>query len=409
MNQIQTHRYDNGLVLVAEKIESAQSLAMSMLMPAGSGHEPADQIGVATMLSEMMFRGTESLPAKEHSDAMDDLGLDRSTSSDSLFLRLSAMMIHTKREQALPLLFDMVLRPKLSEEALEPSRDLSLQSLEALEDEPQQKTFIALRQRHYRNPVNRCTMGEREAIEKLTLEQIQQYKKQTFVPNGSILSFAGQFDFEDLKKQVGKLLGDWQGQRDDIVLTGDPLRGYEHITTESQQVHIGLAYDATDDTNEASAMLQRSAIAVLAGGMSCRLFTEVREKRGLCYAVYGMYASNKFMGVVLGYAGTTPERAQETLDVMRNEFVRLGEGIDQSEFDRAMAGMKTRLVMQGESTHARASAIAMDQHTFGSPRTLDELIAQVDAVTLDKLNAYVQANGPGPMTIVTIGPQALKV
>ena len=408
MNQIHTHRFDNGLVLVAEKIESAQSLAMSFLLPAGSGHEPVGQIGVASMLSEMMFRGTESLDAKAHSEAMDDLGLDRSTSVDSLFLRLGATMIHTNRKEALPLLFNMVLRPLLSEDGLEPARDLSLQTLEAIEDEPQQKAFIKLRQKHYRHPMNRCTMGEKKDIEKLTIEQIRDFKKKTFVPEGSILSFAGQFDFDDLKEQVGQLLGDWQGQRDDIVLSGEPIRGYEHITTQSQQVHIGLAYDATDERDEDAATLQRAAIAVLSGGMSGRLFTEVREKRGLCYAVYGMYASNKFMGVVLAYAGTTPERSQETLDVMRGEFVRLSDGIEQDEFDRAMVGMKTRLVMQGESTHARASTIAMDQHTFGRPRTLDEMIAKVDSVTLDKLNEYVKVNRPGEMSIVTIGPDALK-
>lgn len=409
MNQIQTHRYDNGLVLVTEKIESAQSLAMSMLLPAGVAHEPAGQLGVATLLSEMMFRGTQSMSAKQHSEAMDDLGLDRGTSVDSLFLRLSATMIHTKVKDALPLLFDMVRHPLLCAEALEPSRDLALQTLEALEDEPQQKTFIALRQRHYRHPMNRCTLGEHESIEKMRLKQVRAYQKGTFVPDGTILAFAGQFDFDQLKEQVGQLLGDWQGKRDDIVLTGEPTRGYEHISAQSQQMHIGMGYDAVDERDQKAAMLQRAAIAVLSGGMSGRLFTEVREKRGLCYAVYGTYASNKLMGVILGYAGTTPQRAQETLDVMCGEFVRLSDGIEQSEFDRAMVGMKTRLVMQGESTSARASAIAMDQHTFGRPRTLDELIANVDAVTLDKLNDFVKANRPGDMTIVTIGPEALKV
>jgi len=381
-----------------------------MLLPAGVAHEPDDQIGVATLLSEMMFRGTESLSARQHSDAMDDLGLDRTTGVDSLFLRLSATMIHTKVQEALPLLFDMVRRPALTAESLEPARDLALQSLEALEDEPQQKTFIALRQRHYRYPMNRCTMGEAQAIEKMSIEQLRDYKNKTFVPGGTILSFAGQFDFDKLKQLVGDLLGDWQGSREDIVLSGDePARGYEHLTVESQQVHIGMAYDAVDETDEDAAMLQRAALAVLSGGMSGRLFTEVREKRGLCYAVYGTYASNKLMGVVLGYAGTTPQRAQETLDVMCGEFVRLSEGIEQDEFERAMVGMKTRLVMQGESTNARASAIAMDQHTFGRPRTLDELIARVDSVTLDKLNEYVKANKPGDMSIITIGPDALTV
>ncbi len=408
MNKITHHQFSNGLVLLGEFMPSAQSLAMSFLLPGGVVHEPTGQLGVATVLSEMLFRGAGDLDARAHSDAMDDLGLQRDSSVDGLFFRLSATMIGSHREKALPLLMDMIRRPLLTDEAFKPSRDLALQTLDALEDEPQQKTFIALRQRHYQSPLNRPTMGQKADLEALTAEQVRQYQQQVFVPQGAILSFAGQFDWEALKEQVGQLLGDWDGQSSDLQLVGEPLRGYEHITSDSNQVHIGLAYDAVNETHE-NAMLQRAAAAVLSGGMSGRLFTEVREKRGLCYAVYAAYAANRHMGVMLSYAGTTTARAQETLDVLAAEHRRLSEGIEPAEFCRAMVGMKTRLVMQGQSTHARASAIAMDQHTFDEPRTLDQWIAQVDAITFESLNDYVKLNAAGPMTTVTIGPGPLKV
>ena len=155
-------------------------------------------------------------------------------------------------------------------------------------------------------------------------------------------------------------------------------------------------------------MLQHTATAVLSGGMSGRLFTEVREKRGLCYAVAARYTGQRDWGTVGGYAGTTPERAQETLDVFIAELRRLSEGIDASEFQRAIIGMKSRLVMQGESSAARANTIAADVHIFGRPRSLDELTQCVDAVTLEKLNDYIKTNPPGEITVVTLGPDALK-
>jgi predicted Zn-dependent peptidase len=156
-------------------------------------------------------------------------------------------------------------------------------------------------------------------------------------------------------------------------------------------------------------MLQRAAVAVLSGGMSGRLFTEVREKRGLCYAVFSRYAADQHRGMVLAYAGTTTARAQETLDVLVGELRRLSDGVRRDEFDRAVVGMKSHLIMQGESTPARSGALAADQAVRGRPRSLDELAKEVDALDFDQLNRFVATHRPGEMTTVTIGPAALKL
>jgi len=408
MNPIHQQQLTNGLWLIAEPIPSAQSLAMSMLIPAGMGHEPFEQQGVAGLLAEMICRGAGGRDAKAHSDALDQLGVQRGTSVESAHLNLGATMIGTQLPKALPLLLDMVLAPALEESALVPSRDLALQALDALEDEPQQKVFDELRRLHLPEPFGRSSLGIRQNIESIHIDQVRQFWRSKSVPDGSVLGFAGRFDWPHLRDQVEKWVGDWQGQQPDPESQKSAVRGYQHVNAQSAQVHIGLAYDAVAEPNPNS-ILQRVAMSVLSGGMSGRLFTEVREKRGLCYSVFAGYGGQKRYGAVLSYAGTTVPRAQQTLDVLTAELIRLSKGVKADEFDRAVVGMKSRLVMQGESTGARASAIVSDQYLYGRPRSLEERASLVAAVTLPQLNEFVKENPPGPMTVVTIGPDKLKV
>jgi predicted Zn-dependent peptidase len=143
--------------------------------------------------------------------------------------------------------------------------------------------------------------------------------------------------------------------------------------------------------------------------MSGRLFTEVREKRGLVYNVWAGYSSLKGLGSIFGYAGTSNERAQATLDCFIHELFRLQEGVTADELQRAKTGLKASTIMQGESTSARAGAIAHDWFMRGRLRTLDEIKDAIDGVSLDMVNAWLKANKPGPFTIVTVGPKELKL
>jgi predicted Zn-dependent peptidase len=143
--------------------------------------------------------------------------------------------------------------------------------------------------------------------------------------------------------------------------------------------------------------------------MSARLFTEVREKRGLCYSVSASQATLRDRGAVLGYSSTSAERAQETLDVLLGEFVRLAEGVEPHELDRLKARIKSGLIMQQESCASRSSAMARDWYLLDRVRTLDEVAAAVDALSADSINAYLKQNPPGDFTVVTLGQQPLEV
>jgi len=152
----------------------------------------------------------------------------------------------------------------------------------------------------------------------------------------------------------------------------------------------------------------RVAVSVLSGGMSARLFTEVREKRGLCYAIGARYHGLKEAAGIMCYAGTTPENAQETLDVIMAEFKRLSEGISEEEISRAKVGLKSSLILQSESSSSRAGGIGSDYYMLGKVRSLDEIKNKIEETSVDSVLRFLRNNKFKDFTVVTIGPKCLK-
>jgi predicted Zn-dependent peptidase len=181
-----------------------------------------------------------------------------------------------------------------------------------------------------------------------------------------------------------------------------------HLTKETTQTQIALAY-ASVPIGDADYYAAMGAVNVLSGGMSARLFTEVREKRGLCYAIWASYQTFKDRASVLCYAGTTNERAQETLDVTLAELQNLQEGIEPEEVERVQAGLKSSLIMQEESTSARAGTLASDWYYLGRVRSFDEIQAAINALTPERIVRHLRRCPPRDFTIVTLGPKPLHI
>ncbi len=408
MKEIVKLELDCGMVLVVQPIPSAASVAVNWLLPAGTATDPDDGDGQAAMLSEFVFRGAGGMSSREHSDAMDRLGVQRSSQALNHHLRFDGTLLGEKLNDALPLLTMVVRYPAMPEDAVDPVRSLCLQSLDGLDDDPQHLVMIRLRERHQAAPFNRSGYGEREVLETVTGEELRQAWAQRFLPKGSIFTAAGAVDPKPLADRLNSLLTDFTGERPEPVEIGGRQRGCTHIEQETAQVHIGLAYDAPREADEHS-MLERLAVGVLSGSTSGRLFTEVRQKRSLCYSVGASYRAGRDIGLVALYAGTTPERAQETLDVCMEEILRMRRGVTNEELQRAVIGLKSSLIMQGESTPARAAALGGDYFRLGRARTLDELAEEIDAITLEGLNAYLADREIGESTLVSIGPEPLTM
>ena len=152
----------------------------------------------------------------------------------------------------------------------------------------------------------------------------------------------------------------------------------------------------------------RGACVVLSGALAARLCTVVRERRGRCYTVYSVCHSLSGRGGVFAYAGTTKERAQETLDVMAAELRGLFRGIEQTELDRLKGRIKRSLILQQESSPSRSGSIAYDWYYLGRVRTMDELSKIIDGLTVESINAYLATHPPGEVTVVTLGAEGLK-
>ncbi len=184
----------------------------------------------------------------------------------------------------------------------------------------------------------------------------------------------------------------------------------DHIEDDSNQVQIILLAEAPSERDERKALLTKVAVNVLSGGMSGRLFTQVREERGLCYAVSAGYRGDDRFGVMSAYVGTTPERAQESLDVLTDELIKITtpEGrITEAEFHRAKIGMKSNVVFHAESSAGRASGLSGDYRRLGRARPLDEILRNLESVTLEEVNAHLAAFRLEGVTLQTLGPREL--
>jgi len=404
--QVFQHTLANGLVLLAERMEHVRSAAMNFLVPAGCAFDPPGRLGIGTVLADLITRGAGNRDSRELSLALDGLGIDRDESVGAINMRFWGSTLARNLPPALDIYADILLRPHLPEDELEPVQALALQDIQSLEDAPQQKVMVELRRRYYPPPLSKDKRGRSEDIEGLTIAAVRDQYRRLFRPNGAILSVAGNIEWGPLRERVERLFGGWAKGEPLDVTPGAHAPRSEHLPKDTQQTQIALAFPSVP-VGHPDYYAARAAAAVLSGGMSSRLFTEVREKRGLCYSVYAFHETFKDRGTMLAYAGTRSDRAQQTLDVTVGELRRLKDGIADDEIDRVKAGLKSSLIMQEESTSARAGAIATGWYYLGRVRSFDEIQAAIDGLTPRAILDYLDRYPVKDMTLVTLGPDPL--
>jgi len=405
---IHTHTFPNGLTLIIEPMADVASAAFSLLVPAGSIYDPPGAEGCAAILSDWIMRGAGDRSSLQITNELDNLGVQRSEGVGASHISFGGATIAEALPETLRIYADVLRRPHLADDQFAAVQSGAEQTLLAIEDEPRQKVMLELRRLCYEAPWGRPSEGSLEGVAAATPAIVQQHYQTCFRPHDAILGIAGKVDIDTVVAQVGELFGDWPSLPAPPVVTGPRGPYRDHLPQESTQTQIGIAYDSvpySDDGYYAA----WAVVGVLSGGMSSRLFTEVREKRGLCYSVYASLNSLRDQGRVLCYAGTTVERAQETLDVTLQELQRVAGGIEQSELDRCKARAKSALIMQQESSSSRAAAIARDWYHLGRVTTLDEVRAKIEALRVADLLEHIHQHPARDFTILTLGPQPLEV
>jgi len=398
----------NGMVLLGERIEGVGSAAFGFMLPAGAAQLPEGCCGGANTIADWIFRGAGNRDSRQLSDALDGLGLHRASSVGSSHISIGAALEAENLTEAINLYADIILKASLKEDQFELAKQLAIDEVLALDDDPRQKVMLALREQFYPSPLGRSTAGHIGELRTLTAEKTKQIIKDNFNLSQTIFALAGKYDFDAVVRQMENLFETAPQKSLEPITRSTKTNKYTHIDNKGAQVHIGLMTETVKPTDE-DYYNARVAVSVLSGGMSARLFTEVREKRGLCYAVAARYHGLKEAAGIMCYAGTIPEKAQETLDVIIQEFERLGDGISEEEIERAKVGLKSSLILQSESSGSRAGAIGSDYYMLGRVRSLDEIKNEIEQTTVDSVLRFLQNNKFKEFTVVTIGPKEIKV
>jgi len=406
--RLDKHILKNGMVLLGEPMEAVESVAFGFTLPGGAARLPDGCCGAGSVIIDWIFRGAGDRNSRKLGDALDGLGLHRASSVGSSHIGVGAALENENLSQALDLYADIILEPHLKEDQFELAKQLAIDGVYALDDDPRQKVMLKLREKFYPSPLGRSTLGNIDELTALTAKSTKAIIKDKFNLSETIFAVAGKYDFDAVARQMENLFETGKKKPLEPVTFGAKGGEYTHLNNEGAQVHIGLMTETIKPTDEDyyNAMV---AVSVLSGGMSARLFTEVREKRGLCYAIGARYNGLKDAAGIMCYAGTTPENGQETLDVIIGEFNRLSEGISEEEIQRAKVGLKSSLIMQSESSSSRAGGIAGDYYMFGRVRSLDEIKSKVEATSVDSVLGFLRNNKIKDFTVVTIGPKEVKV
>ena len=297
----------------------------------------------------------------------------------------------------------------MKEDQFELARQLATDGVLALDDDPRQKVMLELRERFYPSPLGRSVIGHIDELKALTAQSTRAIIKNNFNLSQTIFAVAGKYDFDAVVSILDSRFSilDTNIQHQASSIEHPASRKSTHLHNEGAQVHIGLMTETVKPTDE-DYYNARVAVSVLSGGMSARLFTEVREKRGLCYAIGARYHGLKSAAGIMCYAGTTPEKGQETLDCVIGEFNRLSEEISKEEIERAKVGLKSSLILQSESSSSRAGGIGSDYYMLGRVRSLDEIKSKIEETSVDSVLGFLRNNRFKDFTVVTIGPKCLK-
>jgi predicted Zn-dependent peptidase len=400
---------ENGLTVIIEELSSVQSASYELLIPGGIILDREHGVGESLLLAEISTRGAGELSSRQLSDAFDDIGVRHSEGAGADRFAYRGSLLHAHLGRALELVSLMVCEPALPAEELPNIQSLLLQDILSLPDSPARRVMVELSQRYYPKPFERPSHGTEQGIRDATAASLRQLWKQSYAPRGSVLSIAGNVKTAQVLELCTQHFGRWSGQARILpTFANKPAGGYTHIDFDSAQLQIAFACPSAKfgDRDYYAAKL---AAQVLSGGMFGRLFLEVREKRGLVYSVNARHMASQQFGMMLAYAGTTPERAQETLEVMLAEFERAAGTVTAEELSRAKANLKAALILSEESVASRASSHASDWWLQRRLRSTKEIHDAVDAVSLDALHAFFDAHPILDPTLVTLGSRTLNL
>ena len=377
---ITTSTLSNGLRVVTDSIETVESASLGIWVGVGARHEHEDVNGVAHMLEHMAFKGTKRRTARGIAEEIEQVGgsLNAYTSRENT--AYFARVLKADVPLAIDILADILQHSTFDSEELSRERAVVIQEIGQSFDTPEDLVFDHFQEVSYPDqPLGRSILGSAERIGEMSRETIAGYMSGTYTAPGMILAAAGRVDHDTIVAQAETLFREL-GQGNSPPAAAASYRGGERIEDrELEQIHLVLGFDGvsySDPDYYAVSMLSY----MLGGGMSSRLFQEIREKRGLVYSIYAFTSSYADGGSFGVYAGTGEKEVEELIPVLCDEINKITEGVSHEELARTKAQIKAGILMSLESTSSRCERLAQHLFLYGRPLTSEEIVAKIEAV-----------------------------
>ncbi len=403
---VRLHTLPNGFRVATEAMPGLRSAAVGVWILAGGRHERAEQNGIAHFLEHMAFKGTSRRTALQIAEAIEDVGGYINAYTSREMTAYYARVLEEDVGLALDVIADILLDPLFAEEEIEVERGVILQEIGQALDTPDDIVFDWLQEAAYPDQaIGRSILGAEERVSAFGRDDLGRFVAEHYGPGQMILAAAGAVDHDAVCREAERLFG----HLSPILRPRPPepalWRGGERREIKAlEQVHFALALEGPDYRDPAVYTAQIWSTA-MGGGMSSRLFQEIREERGLCYTIFAQSGAYEDTGLTTVYAGTSAADIVELVNLTADEMRRAADDLTEAEVARARAQMKAGLLMGLESPSSRAERLARMLQVWGRVPSVEEQIERIDAVALRDVRDFAARMAGGTGTALALyGP-----
>ncbi|GAB5437262.1 M16 family metallopeptidase [Falsiruegeria mediterranea] len=402
---VRQDQLSNGFRIVSEHMPGLQSASIGIWVSAGARHERIEQNGIAHFLEHMAFKGTKRRSALQIAEAIEDVGGYINAYTSREVTAYYARVLKADVPLAMDVIGDIVMNPVFDPKEIEIERGVILQEIGQAADTPDDVIFDWLQEESYRDqPLGRTILGPTERVSNFTREDLSGFVAEHYGPEQMILSAAGAVDHDMLVKTAQEMFGHLKPRKGLIADAARFTGGEARQLKDLEQAHFALALESPGyrDDQIYTAQIYSSA---LGGGMSSRLFQEVRETRGLCYTIFAQTGAYADTGATTIYAGTSGEQVAELAGITIDEMKRAADDMSDQEVARARAQMKAGMLMGLESPSNRAERLARLVQIWDEVPSLEDTVARIDAVTRDDVRAFAEQMAVrAPAALAVYGP-----
>jgi predicted Zn-dependent peptidase len=401
---VRTTRLPDGLTVATDWLDSVDSVSLGVWVGVGTRHEPAEWNGVAHLLEHMAFKGTERRSARDIAVEIEAVGGHLNAYTGRENTAYYAKALAEDMPLALDLIADILRNPTFDPGELSRERAVVLQEIGQAIDTPDDIIFDHFQETAYpAQALGRPVLGRAEVVSSLAGDSLRGYMARHYGPPRMVVAAAGKVDHEAFVALAGRAFEGLAAPRDEEAEAARYAGGDYREQRELEQVHVLLGFDGLGYLDpDYYAMMVLSTL--FGGGMSSRLFQEIREKRGLVYSVYSFVSAYRDGGLFGIYAGTGEAEVAELVPVVCDEIARLSQDIAEEEVERAKAQLRAGTLMSRESVGARCEQLAQQLLTFGRPLPVDEILGKIEAVDTARLRQLGGGLTGAPPTFAALGP-----